>query len=294
MNTGEKVVIDSNNRSEEIIQKNIQKNYGRKSSPDANGFSMGLDAQDVGELSPDVLARLMGDAGEGEGAEGEPIGAGDISGETGFGGFTQGIKAVNIDAMVQEALDNAKVQADEILENAEKEAENVKENARKNGYNDGFEEGRQAWDAREAEIRQGLEAEYEQKKEELENEYALLRSKMEPELVSAMTDVFSKVFGVMASDRKDMIVSLVNSVLRNTELAKEFIIKVCEADYNFLIANKDMLAGSTSDEIHIDIVKDNELERNQCIIESDVGVFDCSLDIQMENLIKDLKLLSCL
>ena len=34
------------------------------------------------------------------------------------------------------------------------------------------------------------------------------------------------------------------------------------------------------------------MKKNECIIETDAGVFDCSLDIELNNLIKDIKLLS--
>ena len=40
----------------------------------------------------------------------------------------------------------------------------------------------------------------------------------------------------------------------------------------------------------MDIVEDATMKKNQCIIESDTGVYDCSLDIELNNLIKDIKL----
>ena len=46
--------------------------------------------------------------------------------------------------------------------------------------------------------------------------------------------------------------------------------------------------------INLDIVADTTMKKNECIIETDAGVFDCSLDIELNNLIKDIKLLSCM
>lgn len=48
-----------------------------------------------------------------------------------------------------------------------------------------------------------------------------------------------------------------------------------------------------SREVNIDIVEDTGLERNQCMIETNTGIFNCSLDIELNNLIKNIKLLSC-
>ena len=35
------------------------------------------------------------------------------------------------------------------------------------------------------------------------------------------------------------------------------------------------------------------MKRSQCLIDTDMGIFDCSLDIQLENLIDDIKILAC-
>lgn len=40
------------------------------------------------------------------------------------------------------------------------------------------------------------------------------------------------------------------------------------------------------------MIADPMLEENQCMIETDSGIFNCSLGVQLENLIKDLKSLS--
>ena len=42
----------------------------------------------------------------------------------------------------------------------------------------------------------------------------------------------------------------------------------------------------------LEIVSDIALSGNQCIIETETGVFDCSMDVQLKNLIKDLRSLS--
>ena len=42
----------------------------------------------------------------------------------------------------------------------------------------------------------------------------------------------------------------------------------------------------------LEIVSDGGLTGNQCIIETDTGIFDCSMDVQLKNLIKDLRSLS--
>ena len=95
-------------------------------------------------------------------------------------------------------------------------------------------------------------------------------------------------------DNKDIIIGLINGVMKNTDISNEFIIKVSPEDYKFLVNNQGKIYCSVSKEVTMDIVEDATMKKNQCIIESDTGVYDCSLDIELNNLIEDIKLLSCL
>ena len=49
-----------------------------------------------------------------------------------------------------------------------------------------------------------------------------------------------------------------------------------------------------NNEVNLDIVQDMALKQNECMIETDSGVFNCSLDVELHNLIKQIKLLSCM
>ena len=42
----------------------------------------------------------------------------------------------------------------------------------------------------------------------------------------------------------------------------------------------------------VEIVIDSKLEKSQCFIETDTSVIECSLDVQLENLITDLRFLA--
>ena len=56
--------------------------------------------------------------------------------------------------------------------------------------------------------------------------------------------------------------------------------------------HKDELQEQVGQYVTIEIISDNELTDNMCVIHTDSGVFDCSLDIQLDNLTRDLKSLS--
>ncbi len=258
----DKFVIDSNQMVNAIIEQQSRiktPSFAVKSdTPDEDGFVCGLDAATVEQLVSDP----------------ELPGSGTV--------------------LPADIMEEAKKQAEDITARAREDATRLSEDAKAQGYADGMAQAKAQAQAELNEERNKLEAEYSTRKEQLEQEYVDMKAQIEPELVDTLIKVFSKVTYTMAEDKKDIILHLVDNVMRNADICKEFLIKVCDEDYKFLMTNKDKIYGATSSEIHIDICRDSILKRNQCIIETDAGVFDCSLDIQLENLIKDIKLLSCM
>ena len=255
----EKMVIDSNRIVDEIIEqrRKIAANNGGGPVADEDGFVCGLDAAMVEQLVSDE-------------------------------------EQVETAQPYVPDFEKLRQQEEEILNLAREDAEVIRQEAKKEGFEQGLVDGRREAEEELARRMQELESEFTVRTQQLEEEYNRKRAQMEPELVDALLEVFSKITYTIADNKRDMVLSLVNGVLKNTEMSKEYLIKVSEDDYNFLIANKELINKGTSKDIKIDICVEPQLKRNQCIIESDVGVFDCSLDIQLQNLISDIKVLSCL
>ena len=256
----DKMVIDSNKILEQILaQQKQHNNYAQKAAePDADGFVCGLDAATVEQL----------------------IGDPEISEEE--------------KALSSQIIDDAKAQAQSILDDARAQAEQIMAQARDEGYSVGMENASADTERQLAEKSAALEKEYADRKAALQAEYDDMKAHMEPELADAILEVISKVTGIIAEDKKDIILHLVNSVMSNTEMSREFTIRVSDEDYKYLENNRELIYGAASSEYSVEICKDPKMTRNQCIIETDAGVFDCSLDIQLENLIQEIKILSCM
>ena len=186
-------------------------------------------------------------------------------------------------------IEDARLQAEQIVSEANRNADTAFEEAKQNGYYEGCSKA----DAEIEKKQQELETEYNKKKSELENEYNELKDSIEPELVEVITDVFRKVTGVVTEDNHDIILHLINDVMHNADASRDFVIKVSPDDYSFLINNQGKIYCAMSREVNIDIVEDVTLERNQCMIETNTGIFNCSLDIELNKLINNIKLLSC-
>ncbi len=182
----------------------------------------------------------------------------------------------------------ARFAADMILEEARDQAEalkrHYKEEGKKTGYQEGLGQAMQEFDGKKAE----LEAENQRIREEYEKK----RDALESEIVTSVCDVLEKFFCVQFGDSKELLLHLVDNCLLNIENSKEFLIKVNDDGYSFLQENKALLQEKVGSDVVLDIVRDPVLPEGGCIIETDGGVFDCGLDTQMRNLIKDLRSLS--
>ena len=264
-------VIDYN----EIIRAKLS-SYMENTEPqmDPDGFINGLQA--------DVVESLISDD--------EEINEEDLAAKQEAVNRQIAASLENANEEARQIVSDATEEANQVLANANKEAERVIEEARNRGYSEGSMKAEEELNKRLAD----MENEYKSKAEALDREYQELKASIEPELVDVITDIFRKVTKTVAEDNQEIILHLINDVLRKSEGSREFTIKVSPDDYNFMINNQGKLYCAMSKEVNIDIYEDNSLKRNECIIETKTGVFNCSLDIELNNLIRDIKLLSCM
>lgn len=191
---------------------------------------------------------------------------------------------------MEEMLAKAKEEAESIIAKANEEADRIRELAdeegRKAGYVKGFEEGN-----KESEQ---LEKQLEEERQLQKQQYQELVEQVEPQFVSIMIRLIEKITGVIVEDKHEVILYLIQRAFMNTDKGKEFVIHVSKEDYSFVSENKEQLSSAIPNDAKLDVVEDVSLNKNQCMIESDQQVIDCSLDIQLSNLIADLKLLTAI
>lgn len=270
--TPEKRIIDTNeliaSRLETLseILKNKEENIPDEQK-NAEGFVQGLNAETVSVLL----------------SEGEE-GAGVIKAE-----------GPNPDYIVQQAKDkaselisDAKKQADTIVSEAMEQAaaskKNVLEEARMNGYREGINRANDEIERTRKELAS--------QKSALESEYNAKFESMESDLVAAITDIYEHIFHVELSSNREILVYLINTTLRKVEGGRNFIVHVSKDDYPFVSSQKKQLVSAGAANNTIDVVEDLNLEKGECFIETDGGIFDCGLGTQLKQLNKMLKLLS--
>ena len=185
-------------------------------------------------------------------------------------------------------LNQARMEADSILQDAMNQAEEMRSNAVASGHDEGYRDGM----ARATQEMEMARAEIQAERDQMNAELKDRQQGMGHDLVDVITEVVEKVFLVQFADKKEIVLHLVDNALSNIEGSKIFQIKVSEYNYEFLENNKVDLQDRVGSDVQVDIVLDPLLDQSQCIIETDGGIFDCSLGVQLENLIKDLRSLS--
>lgn len=215
-------------------------------------------------------------------------------------GFVEGLKAVVVEALpdkdedaesnrkvIEEAKNEAKNEAKRIIEQAKKEAEQLKNDtlaaAQKKGYEEGIKQVQ-----REA---LKLKEDYEDKVKKLQSEYETLFTSLEPQMAQIIAALVEKITGILVEDKEDVILYLINKAVKNMDKSDEYTIRVSKDDFDYITMRKNLLQGAIGREVMLNITEDPTLQKNQCLIETETKVLNCSLDIQLNNLITDLKLI---
>lgn len=231
-------------------------------------------------------------------------------------GFTEGLNAEKVDVLLEPdaeaaSLQNASIQEQEQLkqeieearnelaslqaqieqekEQAQLEIDQMKakafEEANEQGYQEGYRKGLDSV--------QELQKQCEDERLQQEQEYQKKLEEMEPLMVDTLCDVYSHIFKVEVKEHKELVLKLLQDTLLKVDGTGSIIVHVAKEDYAYVQEQKGALleeAGMQSGSV--EIVSDAALARAQCMIETEGGVYDCSLDTELAELKRRLMLLA--
>ena len=166
------------------------------------------------------------------------------------------------------------LKADALLDAAEKKAaetqkkaEEAYERKREEGYRDGLEEGK---------------LEHAEKMMETILSSVEFIEGIEDTLVSVVNQAIRKIIGDM--DDKERIVRIVRNALNSVRGQQNVTVRVAPADEEIVAQALSALTAGSSGSAFLTIVADARLPRNSCILESELGVVDASLETQLKAL----------
>lgn len=215
-------------------------------------------------------------------------------------GFLAGLDAEEVytepEITAEDLLEQARIQADTIIATAQAEAIRIADNARVEAEKlceksklEGYNEGSARLRAEVADEKARMQEELIELKHQLKEEHKLKMEAMESDIIDAVIKVFRHVFNIQFDNKKQILLYLVHNTLMNVEVGKEFHIRVSSANYKFFESRIGDIKEKIGNDIDIEIVNDMTLGPEDCIIETESGVFNCGIDMELSNLEKDIR-----
>ena len=192
-----------------------------------------------------------------------------------------------IDGSTSMMLENAKEEADLILNEAREMAIQIKEQARQQGFDQGYEEGSRSSKEELEAGRKDLEA----KADALTYAFEEKLREAEPEMARIIADLVNGMVGHYA-DNPEVIVFLIRLSLSEINTFGNFMLKVSPEDFDYVIAHKDELTEGLSSKVSVEVLRDKRLSPMDCLIETNYGNVDGSLNLRLDSLTKELKLIA--
>jgi flagellar assembly protein FliH len=195
----------------------------------------------------------------------------------------------------QKIIDDAKKQAEKIindavtksrslLNTAEIEIGRIKketyETSHLKGYEEGFKKG----------SKEGLQSVENIKNEAsdlLKDAHRLSReyiSSQKGEIINLALYIADKVIGYQSEVNDSIIVKIVNDAIDNAVLKGQLVIRVNPLDYAILDCKRDELYKTAGENTIVNIIKDNDIRRGGCILETESSYVDAQIDTQLEKI----------
>ena len=189
-------------------------------------------------------------------------------------------------------VEEAYQEAEQIRNDAQALAEDMKAQGFAQGKEDGYQQG--LLDAAEeiAKQKEELEQQFNERQLKLEQEFEENLAALEPKFVEVLCNLLERLTGVVVTGHKDIMLYLINNAMRDMENSHSFVVSVSEQDFEYVNKNKENIYGYLNPSVSIELFQDAKLTKNQCRIETESGLVDLSLDVQMSQLIKSLMLLN--
>ena len=186
----------------------------------------------------------------------------------------------------EELIAQAQEEIRKMQEEAQAQIEAARSQAIEDGQNAGREQGYQEGMAR-------AEAEIADAKRQLEEAYHDKIRELEPAFIRELTGIYEHIFRVDLSEYRNLVLQLLESCMEKVESSGSYIVRVSTEDYPFVSMQKKVLLESLGNKnAALEVVEDVTMKKNECMIEADGGIYDCSLDVQLAALQRELRLLS--
>jgi flagellar assembly protein FliH len=189
-----------------------------------------------------------------------------------------------IRAYAENIVNDAAEKAKALLDSAQQDAERIKKDAYemafKRGYNEGLKKGTEDG-LRRAE---GVRKEAEDVLKEAHRASREYISRHKGEIVNLAVAIAGKIIGNQADMNDDAVAKIVIDSIENAVMRGQVTIKVNPMDYPYIDSMKDELTKYAGNKSIVSIIRDNEIKRGGCRLETDISSVDAAIDTQLEKI----------
>ena len=176
-------------------------------------------------------------------------------------------KALSATEQAKSIIQQAKKEAEHIKSQAQKvleEAQQHYEDERRRGFEEGREEGKTEW------IQKIIEAGMAKEK---------MLEEAEPQVIRMVMDMAEKVIG--RALEKGAVVEVIKKTIEESS-GKKIIVKINPQDWETVKARENELANSIDQRRSISVREDENVGPGGCIVETELGIIDARLELQMK------------
>lgn len=190
----------------------------------------------------------------------------------------------DVKANAENIINDALQKSQYIINTSMEEAENIKKNAYeaafKKGYAEGVAKGKSdgfaSVDGLRNEARDVLNEAHRVSREYID--------KNKGEIINLSLYISQKIIGYQADVNDSIIFEIVKGALSSAVLREQVIIKVNPMDYAIIDCRREELIKAAGEDIIINIIKDDEIKRGGCILDTGASSVDATIDAQLEKI----------
>lgn len=182
--------------------------------------------------------------------------------------------------VAEEIINDAKDRAFELVEEAQKEALTILDNTKESAYNEGFEKGKnEALAEFSGIINQAFAL-----LGEMQKEKCSYLDKMKPELVNLSIRIAEKVINQKIASDKSIFSSMVSATIAKIQGCEELQISVNPVQFDEFQGAKSKLLSGLKSIKSIEIIADEALDENGCLIKTECGSIDAGVKTMIGNI----------
>lgn len=193
--------------------------------------------------------------------------------------------------MKEDMLESVKVEKDQLLFQANEEresiiqdaytqAENIRETTRQEAYNEGFQEGvTNGYGEATGYIEEALAL-----KQQYFQKYNEIKETSEADITGVIISTVERILNKHIHEDYDLIQGLVEKALEKCAFTTNLTLRVAPEDYDSAVSMKKYILSLTENVEDIEIKQDSALPKGSCIVDTDAGSVDSSIQTQFENI----------